>query len=70
MIAFFEKIMTATDPSSFTLFENSVIMLVGGSLVFAVMPMLIFDFIVHPDSFVDGIINYIDRIKKELNEDE
>lgn len=70
MIAFFEKIITVTDPSGFTFFETAVIMLVGGMLVFAIMPMLIFEFVVNPDGFVDSIINYIDRIKKEFSEDE
>ena len=70
MITFFEKIMTVRDPSDFTLFENSIIMLVGSALVLVIVPMLIFDFVVNPSRFVDGIINYIDRIKKEFNEDE
>lgn len=70
MITFFEKIMTVRDPSDFTLFENSIIMLVGSALVLVIVPMLIFDFVAKPSRFVDGIINYIDRIKKELNEDE
>ena len=70
MIAFFEKIMTVRDPSDFTLFENSIIMLVGSALVLVIMPMLIFEFVVNPSRFVDGIINYVDRIKKEFNEDE
>ena len=70
MITFFEKIMTVRDPSDFTLFENSIIMLVGSALVLVIVPMLIFDFVVNPSRFVDGIINYIDRIKKEFNQDE
>lgn len=70
MITFFEKIMTVRDPSDFTLFENSIIMLVGSALVLVIVPMLIFDFVVNPTRFVDGIINYIDRIKKEFNQDE
>ena len=70
MITFFEKIMTVRDPSDFTLFENSIIMLVGSALVLVIVPMLIFDFVVNPSRFVDGIIDYIDRIKKEFNEDE
>lgn len=70
MIAFFEKIMTVRDLSSFTLFENSIIMLVGGMLVFAILPFLIFDFIANPSRFVDGIINYLDRIRREFDEDE
>ena len=70
MIRFFEKIMTVRDPSDFTLFENSIIMLVGSALVLVIIPMLIFEFVVNPSRFVDGIINYVDRIKKEFNEDE
>ena len=70
MITFFEKIMTVRDPSDFTLFENSIIMLVGSALVLVIVPMLIFDFVVNPSRLVDGIIDYIDRIKKEFNEDE
>ena len=70
MITFFEKIMTVRDPSDFTLFENSIIMLVGSALVLVIIPMLIFEFVVNPSRFVDGIINYVDRIKKEFNEDE
>ena len=70
MIAFFEKIMTVTDPSGFTLFETGVIMLVGSMLVCAIMPILIFGLVVDPGGFVDDIINYIDRIKREFNEDE
>lgn len=69
MIAFFEKIMTVRDLSSFTLFEHAIIMTGGGMLVLAIMPMLIFEFVVHPDRFVDGIIDYVDRIKGEFNGD-
>lgn len=70
MIAFFEKIITVRDLSSFTLFEDAIIMTGGGVLVLAIMPMLIFEFAVNPDGFVDGIIGHIDRIKGEFNEDE
>ena len=70
MIAFFEKIITVTDLSSFTLFEHAIIFTGGSMLVLGIMPILIFGFVVDPDGFVGDIINYIDRIKGEFNEDE
>ena len=70
MIAFFEKIITVRDLSSFTPFEHAIIMTGGAMLVLAIIPMLIFEFVVNPDGFVDGIIDYIDRIKGEFNGNE